>query len=187
MRRSLLTLLAFCTAGTLSALSVGLGGLGSVQLAAAQGFGPKLQPGVEAALCVTLPLLPWLDLRTDLGGLGVAASDVTGGYLYRGYAGGSLALGAAAHAAVAAWEGVGRLDAGGGLLLAGAFVWTDRTTLYWFYPDVRLEGFVDFRPEGLGALHCVLFVPLRWELRRDMDYCFSTGVGLRAAISFLED
>jgi hypothetical protein len=187
MRRLFLTILALFTAGALSALSVGLGGTGTVQLGAGQGFDPKLQFGGGGTLAVSFPILGWLDLRTDADFFAVLPSDIAGGYLFRGYVGGALALGADAHAPVAQWKGVGLLDAGGGLSLAGAFVGTTYTSLYWFYPEVRLEGFLDFRPEALKSLHCILYVPLHWELRKDMDSCFSTGIGLRVAYSFLED
>jgi len=187
MRRLVLILPALFLAGSLSALSVGLGGLGSAQFGASEGFDPKFQFGGGGSLMVAFPVLGWLDVRADLDFFGLMSSDAAGGYLYRGYGCSALALGAYASVPFDTLKGIGKLEYGGGLAVAGDFAGTTYTTLYWFYPEVRAEGFLDFRPDFLANTHCILYVPLRWQLRADMSYCFSTGLGLRVAYSFGED
>ena len=54
-------------------------------MSAGQGFGPKLQYGGGASIELVFPILDWLRLDTSLDLFTVAPSDVSGGFLYRGY------------------------------------------------------------------------------------------------------
>jgi hypothetical protein len=186
-RRILTIAIIMSMTASLSALSVGLGSVGSAWIGAGDGLNPRMQYGIGGSLDLCIPVLPWLDLRTEMDLFDVFESDARLGYLYRGFGGGALAAGAAARGTLASLPGIGSFDAGGGLGMAGAFVGTKYTTLYWFYPEVRLEGFLGFRPRFLPSLRFELRAPLGWQLRKDMDYSFSAGLGLRVSLSFGEE
>jgi hypothetical protein len=165
------------TTGTLQALSLGLGGIGAVQVVAGQGFGPKLQLGGGVSFDLGFPLSSWLEITTSLDVFGVLPSDAQGGFLYRGYGGGALAIMLRGRGVVVSSPRLGEIGMGGGLGGAAALPGYQYTTLYFFYPEVRAEGFIDFRPAGL-PLGFRLSLPARVQLRRDMDYSVAVGVGL---------
>src|SRR5208282_1838782 len=83
---------AFWTTAGIHAFSLGLGGNGTVTMSAGQGFGPKLQYGGGVSIDFVFPILDWLRLDTSVEGFTVAPSDMSGGFLYRGYSGGEMAI-----------------------------------------------------------------------------------------------
>jgi hypothetical protein len=172
------------TTATLPALSVGASGFGSVQAAAGRDLRPKLQYGGGGGIEMLVPLLSWLDLDFALAMSEHAGSDVSGGFVYAGFLGTGLSVGAQAHGGLADWEGIGVLEAGAGLGLGASLASYNDTTLYFFYPEVDLIGFMDFSPAFLPSLAFRLFVPLNVLLREDMDYTLSTGVGFGVLYSF---
>jgi hypothetical protein len=168
----------------LPALSLGLNGAGTVQIISVEGFGPKLQFGGGGSLQLGIPILDWLDLEVSLGILGLAPSDASGGFTYRGLYGGSLGVGAEAFATIGPGEGIGRLRAGGGLGVTAVVARYEYTTLYFFYPEFRAEGFVEYSLAHLPSLGLRLSLPVSVQLRRDVDYSVAMGLGLGASWRF---
>ena len=142
------------------------------------GFGPKLQPGGSGSIGMSFPLARWLGLDVSLDLLGVMSSDVQGGFAYRGYYGGALGLGLEAYASIAAGKKWGELLLGGELGAAAALSAYGYTTLFFFYPEARLEGFLDWRPAALPGYDFKLSIPVRAQFRRDMSYSVSAGIGM---------
>jgi hypothetical protein len=166
------------TTGSLHALALGLSGTGTVQMAAGQGFGPKLQLGGSVSFDVDFPLAPWLALSTSLDLFGVLPSDTQGGFVYRGFGGGALTLTLRGRGVVASTPRLGEIGMGGGLAASAALPGYQYTSLYFFYPEAGLEGFIDFRPAGWHGWSFRLSIPVRAQFRRDLDYSLSTGAGL---------
>ena len=177
--RALLFLIwAFWATGAASAFSIGLGGTGTVTMSAGQGFGPKLQYGGGGSVQFVFPLGAGLRLDSLLDLYTVAPSDISGGFVYRGYSGADAAVMLQAVMTLADTPGIGLLTAGGGLGMAFALPTYWYTTLAFFYLEPRLEGLLDWRPAGLSSFDFQLSVPVRFQLRRDMSYSASTGVGI---------
>jgi len=162
----------------LSALTLGLDGAGAAQIVSAEGFGPKVQLGGGGALRFGFPVLDWIQLEARLEILGLAPSDASGGFTYRGLCGGSLGFGVDASAAIGSWERFGSLRAGGGLGAAAAIARYQYTTLYFFYPEILAMGFLEYFPAFLPSLDMRLFVPVKAALRRDLAYAITSGIGL---------
>jgi hypothetical protein len=183
-RRILLPFLILWTTGRLAALSVGLEVMGAAQGAAAPGFGPKLQAGGSVALILSIPLAAWMDLTTSLEGFGILPSDAAGGFLYRGFGGAALGAVLEAHATVLSSAGLGALSLGAAAGAAAALPAYRYTTLYFFYPEVRLAGFLSWRPASMPALVFRLDLPVRIQLRRDVSWALSSGLGVGASYTF---
>lgn len=179
-RTALFILFAALTTASLHAFSLGLGGTGTVTLSAGQGFGPKLQYGGGGSVDFVFPILDWLRLDASLEYFTVAPSDISGGFLYRGYWGAALATMVQASEVVFSSPGFGVLRAGGGLGLAGALPAYWYTTLSFFYLEPRAEGFLDWEPAGLPRFDFQVSLPVRLQLRRDLDYSVSTGLRIVA-------
>jgi hypothetical protein len=182
----LASLLVFLAAAVppLPALSIGLHGAGTAQILSVEGFGPKLQLGGGGSLQLGIPILDWLDLEVNLGILGLAPSDASGGFTYRGLCGGNLGVSAEASAPIGFWERFGRLRAGGGLGAAAVVARYEYTTLYFFYPEIRAEGFVDYSPAFLPSLGLRLSLPVSVLFRRDVDYAVAMSIGLGVSYRF---
>lgn len=172
------TILAFWTTAGVQAFSLGLGGIGTVTLSAGQGFGPKLQYGGGFSIDFVFPILDWLRLDASIDGFTVAPSDISGGFLYRGYSGGAVAIMVQAEAAIASSPNLGVIRLGGGLGAAAALPSYWYTTLAFFYPELRAQGLIDWEPSGLPRFDFQVSVPVRMQLRRDLDYSVSAGIGI---------
>jgi hypothetical protein len=179
-RSFIFIILALWTPGSVEAFSIGLGGMGTVTLSAGQGFGPKLQFGGSESIDFVFPVLDWLRLDASLEFFTVAPSDISGGFLYRGYAGAAMAIRAQASGVLFS-SPIGLMRLGGGLGIAGALPGYWHTTLSFFYPEPRVEAFLDWQPAGLPHYNFQVSLPLRFQLRRDLDYSVSTGIGISAS------
>ena len=180
-RRLLLLFLVLWTTGRASALTVGFDALGIAQVSAAPDFGPKIQLGGNLAAVFTFSLVSWLDLAASVEGFGMLPSDVSGGFAYRGFGGGALGTALEAHFPLAHAERLGSLSAGLSLGGAGALPAYASTSLYFFYLEARLGGFLTWEPAGTRGLSVRLGIPARADLRRDMSYSLSTGLSLGIA------
>jgi hypothetical protein len=177
-RTLLFIILAFWTTAGLHAFSIGAAGTGTVTMSAGQGFGPKLQYGGGASIEFVFPLLEWLRLDAALDLFTVSPSDASGGFLYRGYSGAAMAIMAQAGATLVSGASVGVVRIGGGLGFAAALPSYWYTTLAFFYLEPRGQFLLDWEPAGLPRFDFQLSVPVRAQLRRDMSYSASTGIGL---------
>jgi hypothetical protein len=177
-RTLVFTILAFWTTAGAHAFSLGLGGTGTVILSAGQGFGPKLQYGGGFSIDLVFPILEWLRLDTSIEGFTVAPSDVSGGFLYRGYSGGAMAIMVQADAVRMSSPSLGLMRIGGGLGFAAALPSYWYTTLAFFYLEPRAQALFDWEPAGLPRFDFQLSVPVRMQLRRDLDYSACLGIGI---------
>jgi hypothetical protein len=183
-RTLLFIFLAFWTTAGADAFSLGLAGAGTMTVSAGQGFGPKLQYGGRLSLDFVFPILPWLALDASIDAFTVAPSDISGGFLYRGYSGGAVALMSQFSGTIASSSSLGAIRGGGGLGIAGALPSYWYTTLAFFYVEPRVQGFLDWQPAGLPAWHFQLFLPVSMQLRRDLDYSLTAGLGIRVFYAF---
>jgi hypothetical protein len=177
-RTLLFIILAFWTTLGLHAFSMGVSGTGTVTMSAGQGFGPKLQYGGGGAIEFLFPLLAWLRLDASLDLYTVSPSDATGGFLYRGYSGAATAIVAQAVTTIASGSAVGVLRIAGGLGFAAALPTYWYTTLAFFYLEPRAQFLLEWEPAALSRFDFQLSVPVRAQLRRDMSYSLSSGVGV---------
>jgi hypothetical protein len=166
---------------------MGLGGTGTVTMSAGQGFGPKLQYGGGFAIDFVFPLDKWTRLVTSIEGFTVAPSDISGGFLYRGYSGAALSMMLQAGAVFAFSPSLGLMRVGGGLGVAAALPSYWYTTLAFFYLEPRAQAFLDWEPAGLPHFDFQLSVPVALQLRGDMSYSVSTGIGLGVLYRFGND
>ena len=172
------------TTGIASAFSIGLTGDASFQIVSGQGFGPKEQGGGGAELSLSFPILTWLSVGTSFGLSETLPSDTTGGFVYRGYGTGALGACVEAHGPIGQWRNAGTLDAGGRVGVAADWSAYQYTSLFFFYPETLVEGFLGFRFAGLPSLQFRLALPFRVQFRRDLDYSLSAAVGLGAVYTF---
>lgn len=133
---------------------------------------------------IIVPLLSWLDL-----GLGIVVSDslpsdASGGFTYAGFLGADMRLSVQAHGTLGKWERIGELRAGGGIGAAAALAGYEYTTLYFFYPAVTAEAFLDYIPSFLPSIAIRVSLPFTALFRRDMDYSLQAGIGLGASYRF---
>lgn len=171
------------TTGGAAALSIGLSGGPRAHLSAADGYSPKAQLGGEAGVLLTAPVTTWLSLGGSAGVVGANASDMLGGFAYRSYVGGFLGFVAEASASLSSRKYAGELRGGGRLgLLANVAVYGN-TSLAFFFPSVGLDGILTWRPAALSYLDIGITVPLRLDLRRDMQFSGSAGLGLTVAVT----
>ncbi|MGA2639742.1 MAG: hypothetical protein ABSG21_02420 [Spirochaetia bacterium] len=170
--------MAFWTTGSVCAFSMGLGGVGTVTMSAGQGFGPKLQYGGGASIEFVFPIVEWLRLDASIDAFTVAPSDISGGFLYRGYSGGAMAIMAQAGAVLVSSPSLGLMRIGGGLGFAAALPSYWYTTLAFFYLEPRAQALLDWQPAGLPRFDFQLSVPIAVQLRRDMSYSASIGIGI---------
>jgi hypothetical protein len=183
-RALLFIIFAFWTTGGAHAFSMGLGGEGTVTISAGQGFGPKLQYGGGVSIDFVFPLLEWLRLDASIDGFTVAPSDISGGFLYRGYSGAAMAIMAQAGAVIFSSSSFGVMRMGGGLGLAAALPSYWSTTLAFFYLEPRAEALLDWVPSGLQRFDFQISLPLRFQLRRDLSYSVATGIGIGVLYRF---
>jgi len=157
---------------------MGLSGNGTVTMSAGQGFGPKLQYGGGIAINFVFPVQDWIRLDATIEGFTVAPSDIPGGFLCRGYSGGAMAIMAQAGWIILSSPDFGLLRLGGGAGIAAALPSYWYTTLAFFYLEPRAQALLDWEPAGLPRFDFELWVPVAFQLRRDLDYSMSTGLGI---------
>jgi hypothetical protein len=177
-RSLLFIILIFWTTGGISAFSLGLGGTGTVTMSAGQGFGPKLQYGGGMSIDFFFPILTWLSLDASIEGFTVSPSDISGGFVYRGYSGGALGIMVLFMETIAASPGLGTIRGGGGAGFGAALPSYWYTTLAFFYLEPRIQGLLEWTPAGLPRMDVQLSLPIRMQLRRDMSYSACTGLGV---------
>ncbi len=181
-RGLVLPILLLWTTGSAFGLAIEVGGNGGALVLSTVGFQPKAQLAGDLWAGVSVPITSWLSIAATVGALGANPSDAQAGFAYRGFSGGDLAMAVAVRFPVATWKSVGELGAGGDAGMAGVLAVYQYSSLYFFYPELRFDGFVDFRPAGFRALTLRLLVPYRAGLRKDLYYAMSLGLGL--AVSF---
>ncbi|MGA2975589.1 MAG: hypothetical protein ABSF77_09800 [Spirochaetia bacterium] len=131
-----------------------------------------------------IPLLTWLDLGVGIGVADNLPSDASGGFTYAGFLATDLRLSVQAHGTLGKVKSIGELCAGGGIGAAAALAGYEYTTLYFFYPAVTAEAFLDYIPSFLPSIAFRLSLPFTALFRRDMEYSLQAGIGLEASCRF---
>jgi hypothetical protein len=159
-------------------LALGAASGGGVALTESFWFPLKAQGFMEAEILAEFPLFSFFALGLSLSYRRTAASNLAGGFLYRGHGGMSPGLYLAAKTAPAV--GIARFSLQGGAA-AGATASFDRyslTELYFFYLSIFFEPFLEFHFPRLGPNTFSLAAPLRLDFRRDLDSSFALGLEL---------
>jgi hypothetical protein len=159
-------------------LALGMATGGGVALTESYWFPLKAQGFWEAGALVEFPLFGLLALGLSLAYRYTAASDLAGGFLYRGHGGMSPGLYLTVKSLPA--PDPARIDLQGGAA-TGATASLDRyslTELYFFYISIFFEPFLEFHFPRLGPNTFSLGAPLRLDFRRDLDTSFAFGLGL---------
>jgi hypothetical protein len=159
-------------------LALGARGGGGVALTESFWFPRKAQGFWEIGALAEFPLFSVLALGLSLAYRYTAASDLAGGFLYRGHGGMSPGL----YLTVKTPPGPNpaRISLQGGAA-AGAAASFDRyslTRLYFFYVSIFLEPFLELHFPRLGPNTFSLAAPARLDLRRDLESSFAFGLGL---------
>ncbi len=153
-------------------------------ISAGQGFGPKQQYGGGLSMDFVFPLSSWVALDSSIDAFTVAPSDISGGFVYRGYSGGAMGLLVLFAWPISESQRLGQLRAGFGAGIGAALPSYWYTTLAFFYVEPRLRGLLTWTPAALPAFTFQLYVPVAMQLRRDLDYSVSGGVGIGVVYTF---
>jgi hypothetical protein len=138
----------------------------------------KFQPGGRIQLVWEFDLGSRLRLASALGYHYTGRSNLAGGVLYRAFSGVDLRGGFA----VVGKQDSSRVSFG---LAAGGYARIDSyvyTRLFFFYPGVYVEPFLEGRPDRPWRNHWQLGFPVELAFRRDLEFCLSVGVGLTLPI-----
>lgn len=163
---------------------MGVRGEAAFQVVQGQGYGPKEQGGGGGELYFFFPFNGWLGIAATFGLFETVPSDTTGGFVYRGYGTGALGASLEAKGPLSDIRGLGKLTGGGRVGAAADWAAYQYTSLYFFYPEILAEGFLDLAFAGAPSLHVRFSVPLRAQFRRDQDYSFSASLGLGVIYAF---
>lgn len=146
-------------------------------------FDPKLQLQVSGEAGLSFVIGP-VSLGPYIGLHSTGASNLEGGYLYRGYRGW--------HWGARLSTRIGRIEMGSDLLMtigmraaaSARFSTFHYTQLLFFYPHVGIAPYLDFhRREGL--LSARFSMPVDVYLRRDLRYSVSAGLGIEVALDMV--
>lgn len=182
-RRLVLPILLLWTTAATFGVAFEVGANGGALVVSTIGFQPKAQLGGDFWVGISIPLTSWLSLSASVTGLDLLPSDTQAGFSYRGFSGGGVGIGLGFRSPVAVWKSIGELGAGADAGVAGMLATYEYSSLYFVYPEARLEGFLDFRPAVLRFATFRLSVPARYDFRRDLYYAVSVGVGLAVSLS----
>jgi hypothetical protein len=134
----------------------------------------KVQPGGKAGLIAEFDLGHHFRFVSALGYHYTGRSNLEGGVLYRAHSGLDLRGGFG----LVAGEGSSRLTLG---LAAGGYARIDSyqyTRLFFFYPGVFVEPFLEGRPDRPWRNLWQLGFPVELSFRRDLELCLTVGMGL---------
>jgi hypothetical protein len=156
---------------------LGLGGSGGATLADAAGdfFVPKAQGMGTLSASLEAPIFDILALGLGLQFHAITSSSLSGGWGYRSHWGGALrvSLGYRPADAVERWLTMG--ITGGVSLNFDLYTWT---TLFFYYPGVFLEPYLELRSLKAPRHSLAFILPLDWYFRRDLEFFGSIGIGV---------
>jgi hypothetical protein len=158
-------------------LSLSFGAAGGGAFTKDERFPMKPQWDINLGAAADLPIGQTLSLGLGLAFHNTAASSLEGGFLYRGHSGiDSRLYLTAAHLPPAFRLDYFHVDSG---ISAGFLARYDKyelTTLYFFYPGIFLQPFLEF--SKAGRLSLIVSLPLDYYFRRDLKLSLSAGLGL---------
>ena len=141
-------------------------------------YTPKAQAVWAVDGLLDIPLFSALSLVVGLQLHGTTASSLTGGWAYRSHWGGALRLGTGYGFTVSPPSRPRRLEIGasaGASFNIDMYTWT---TLYFFYPGVFLEPFIELHSRAPKRHSLALVLPLDYYFRKDLGFFGSIGVGV---------
>ncbi|MFQ3621330.1 MAG: hypothetical protein SNJ78_10370 [Spirochaetales bacterium] len=169
-------------------VSTALSSRGFISVSRMEGFSEKLQ-GAHALELAILWEFSSFSLSTQVGVHGVEASNLKGGWGYRGSEGMQVRLlfdlpvysfpssAAYEHRATEKPKDGSTIKIGAGAGVSGYFSRYTFTDQYFFFPAA--EGFTYLEVPTLNRrIRFRYTLPLEWGFRRDLTYTFSTGFGL---------
>ncbi len=168
----------------ISGFALGVGTHGGVAVADDPvGFSPDFYtPKVQVVGAVTalldIPLFASLSLGFGLQLHTTTASSFSGGWSYRSHWGGGLRLSAGYGVQLPASSRPRQLELGAS---AGAsfnydlYTWT---TLYFFYPGVFLEPYLELYNPKRERYSFTLVLPIDYYFRKDLSFSGSIGIGV---------
>ena len=183
MYRKIITLLLIFVTGLVPLfaekrpLSLSIGLASGIALTMYERFPMKPQWDINLGTAVDLPIGDHISLGLGLAFHTTAASSLEGGFLYRDHSGmESRFYLTAAHLPPFFRLDYFHIDAG---ISAGVLARYDKyelTTLYFFYPGIFLQPFLEF--SGARRLSLIVFLPLDYYFRRDLKLSLAAGLGL---------
>jgi len=168
----------------ITGVALGIGTHGGVALADDPvGFSPDFYtPKAQALGAVTalldIPLFASLSLGFGLQLHTTTASSLAGGWSYRSHWGGGLRLSAGYGVQLSSSSRPLQLELGAS---AGASFNFDRytwTTLFFFYPGVFLEPYLELYNPKRERSSIALVLPIDYYFRKDLDFSGSIGIGV---------
>ncbi len=171
------------TTGASAALAARVTAVAIAELSAVEGYGAKAQLGGEAAVDLLFPATAWLSLGASAGWLGAMPSDLSGGFGYRAFSGGTVGFVAEASAPIASRQSTEEIRGGvrlGGLANLAVY---SNTGLAFFFPSLALDGFLRLSSKAHPLLEIGVTLPLRMYFRKDLKLSGSAGLGMSFAVS----
>jgi hypothetical protein len=151
---------------------------GAVALVRDDPFPLKAQGAGSLSLLAELPVAEPLALGLGLRLQGTLASGLSGGFQYRGHWGAGLLLGARLGVWLPGGGSVSALRVGTQM---GALLSYERyslTVLYFFYPGLYCEPFLELQFLRLPRFTFALGLPVEYHFRKDPPCSGSVGLGL---------
>jgi hypothetical protein len=158
--------------------ALGLRSGGAVALTESPLFPMKAQAAWQAGAMSEFALFGFIALGISLDYHYTAASDLAGGFLYRGHGGFCPGLYLSVKAPLI--RSAKRMALYGGAAVGGSanFDRYSLTELYFFYPSLFLEPFLEFHFPRLGPNTFCLSAPLRLDFRRDLERSLAIGLAV---------
>ncbi len=141
-------------------------------------YTPKAQAVGLIGAALDIPLFSAFSLGIGLQLHGVTASNPAGGWTYRAHWGGGLRLSAGYGFLIS--EPSRPLQLTLGFSAGGSFnvdLYT-LTTLFFFYPGVLLEPYLELVPSSRKHSSIALMLPIEYYFRRDLEFYGSVGLGV---------
>ena len=141
-------------------------------------FTPKTQAVGAITALLDEPLFATLSLGVGLQLHTITSSRLTGGWSYRSHWGGGLRLSAGYGVQLPVSSRPLQLELGasvGGSFNFDLYTWT---SLYFYYPGVFLEPYLEFYNPKREKHSFTLILPIDYYFRKDLEFSGTIGIGL---------
>lgn len=142
-------------------------------------FEQKLQIIHSYAFLINIPVLsPVLSVGNSIGIHQTFSSSLAEGYQYRGFTGANWAVSLSGKTPILFIPYRAKMYAGGtlgGILLFNIY---DYTMLHFIYPGIFIQAYLEYISPWIPFCSLTGFVNFNIHFRRDLEYSYSTGVGI---------
>ena len=164
----------------ITGVALGIGTHGSVALTdhPDEFYTPKVQAAGAVTALLDVPLFSTLSLGFGLQLHTTTASSLAGGWLYRPHWGGALRLSAGYGAQLSSSSRALQLELGaaaGGSFNFDLYTWT---TLFFYYPGVFIEPYLEFYNPKRAKHSFSLVLPIDYYFRKDIEFSAAIGIGV---------